>query len=278
MDPHANFSKRKRYIAMLREIVGEQLQEAFIRTDRVNQLSLSCLIQRAIPPEVGEIGAFGGACIASARQALEEHQRCMTLVVGLEEYYLEAYINWALLSSPFIPFIVLFCHVIETCSGSDLHLLAALVDTFRSTVAESFTIGVKKEMRMFTTLYDVACSYVNLRSGDAPAQLAAVDVKNGCEFTAENINPPVVQPQIYLTPQGVTSDPQAPEDLSNQSNKRSFGDALNDHGPTNQGWVSGSLPEAENYPMEVDDYSSQLGNWLYMNNQMIRALENNYFG
>ncbi|KAL0779004.1 hypothetical protein CaCOL14_003488 [Colletotrichum acutatum] len=269
---------RKRYIGTVREIIGEQLQEAFIRTDTVNQLSLCCLIHRAIPPEAGEISAFGGACIASARQALEEHQRCMILVAGMEEYYLEAYINWALLSSPFIPFIVLFCHVIETCNESDLRLLAALVDTLRSTVADSFTIGVKKEVRMFTTLYDVACSYVKLRSDEDSSQLAEVQFKNGWEFADENVNPPVLQPSICLASPGAASDQQTLGQTSNTSNMRPFGDVLNDHEPANQEWTSGSLSRPENYLGEVDDYGSQLGNWLYMNNQMIRALENNYFG
>ncbi|KXH49002.1 fungal specific transcription factor [Colletotrichum salicis] len=253
---------RKRYVAMLRDVVGEQLQEAFIRTDRVNQLSLSCLIYRAIPPEEDETTAFGGACIASARQALEEHQRSMALVVGMEDYYLEAYINWALLSSPFVPFIVLFCHVIETYNY-----------TLRSIVAESFTAGVKKEVRMSTSLYDVACNYVKLKSGEDPSQLAEVPSSNGWESTAENMNSPVLQPPIFLTSPGPALGP-----IVNQSDDRNFGGALVDREQEKQEWASGSFQTIGNYPMEVDDYGSQLGNWLYMNNQMIRALENNYCG
>ncbi|TQN63735.1 Protein STB5, partial [Colletotrichum shisoi] len=77
----------------LAEVVGEPLYEAMTRTDKVNQLALSCLIYRAVPPEAGEKAVFGKDCIRTARQALEEHKRCMYVVAGLEERFLESYLN-----------------------------------------------------------------------------------------------------------------------------------------------------------------------------------------
>ncbi|UQC83483.1 fungal specific transcription factor [Colletotrichum lupini] len=41
--------------------------------------------------------------------------------------------------------------------------------------------------------------------------------------------------------------------------------------------LSSTSSVADHYLMEADDYGSQLSSWFYMNNQMIRALENNYF-
>lgn len=47
---------------------------------------------------------------------------------------------------------------------------------------------------------------------------------------------------------------------------------------TSNGWIPGnSFAMPGDFGMDVDQQSTQLGNWLYMNNQMIRALEDSYF-
>ncbi|KZL75901.1 fungal specific transcription factor [Colletotrichum tofieldiae] len=262
--------QENRYTEKLAEAIGKQLYEAIVRTDKVNQLSLACLIYRAIPPEAGEKTVFGKACIATARQALEEHQRCMASVAGLEEYFLEFYVNWALLVSPFVPFIVMFCHVIETCDEKDLDLLAGLVATLRSTTAETFSYAIKKELRLFNVLYDVACSYMKLKSESSHKQPLIGGPGEDWGISAGFMQQSQVQSAALAQETSnldeMTSVPQDPTAFTDIS--------LGGH-ETDSEWASFTLPG--DLAMEVDEQGSHLGNWLYMNNQMIRALENNFF-
>ncbi|KAK6224272.1 fungal specific transcription factor [Colletotrichum tabaci] len=257
-----------RHTEKLAEVIGGPLFEAMARTDKVNQLALSCLIYRAVPPEAGEKTVFGKDCIRTARQALEEHKRCMYVVAGLEERFLESYLNWTLLSSPFIPFVVMFCHVVETCNQGDLDLLSDLVATLRSTTAETFSPAIKKELRLFSALYDVACSYMKLKADSSsqpqPASGGPVD---HWSLTAGSAQPPPALLQEAATPSGMAS-------LPTETAAMGGGFSINDP-QTVPEWGPFTLPG--DLTMEVDEQGSQLGNWLYVNNQMIRALENNYF-
>ncbi|CCF38191.1 fungal specific transcription factor, partial [Colletotrichum higginsianum] len=250
--------------------ISKPLFEAMARTDKVNQLALSCLIYRAVPPEAGEKTVFGKDCIRTARQALEEHKRCMYVVAGLEERFLESYLNWTLLSSPFIPFVVMFCHVVETCNQGDLDLLSDLVATLRSTTAETFSPAIKKELRLFSALYDVACSYMKLKtdsSSQPQPQPASGGPVDHWSLTAGSVQPPPALLQEAATPSGMAS-------LPTETAAMGGGFSINDP-QTVPEWGPFTLPG--DLTMEVDEQGSQLGNWLYVNNQMIRALENNYF-
>ncbi|OBR08556.1 Fungal specific transcription factor [Colletotrichum higginsianum IMI 349063] len=245
--------QENRHTGKLAEVLGEPLFEAMARTDKVNQLALSCLIYRAVPPEAGEKTVFGKDCIRTARQALEEHKRCMTL-----------------LSSPFIPFVVMFCHVVETCNQGDLDLLSDLVATLRSTTAETFSPAIKKELRLFSALYDVACSYMKLKtdsSSQPQPQPASGGPVDHWSLTAGSVQPPPALLQEAATPSGMAS-------LPTETAAMGGGFSINDP-QTVPEWGPFTLPG--DLTMEVDEQGSQLGNWLYVNNQMIRALENNYF-
>lgn len=78
----------------LRQSVGDEFHEIFVRTDRVIQHALFCLIYRGVPVESNQDTAFREECLSSARQAIEEHHACMNIVFNMEEEFLETYINW----------------------------------------------------------------------------------------------------------------------------------------------------------------------------------------
>lgn len=78
----------------LQQSVGDELHEIFIRTDRIIQHSLFCLIYRGVAVEPSKDTSFGNECLSSARQALEEHQACMNIIANMEEEFLETYVNW----------------------------------------------------------------------------------------------------------------------------------------------------------------------------------------
>ncbi|WYZ42252.1 hypothetical protein EsH8_V_001147 [Colletotrichum jinshuiense] len=259
------FAGERHYMEAMRHAIGENFYVAFLSTTRVTHLSLFCLIYRAIPAESNDSTIFGKECIASARQALEEHQRCMAVVTDIKEQFLETYVNWALLNSPFVPFIVLFCHIIETRNKSDLKLLEGLIETLQSASTDSFSIGIKKESRLFKVLYDVACSYLKLELKNTNA---------GMSQPVHDASLMVRQPDAALTPISMNPQGVAQTPFSSLEGSRVGPETMLGETPD---WVTGYSGMTGDLSMEIDEQGAQLGNWLYMNDQMMRALEDSYF-
>ena len=65
----------------------------------------------------------------------------------------------ALLAAPFVPFIVLFCHAIETRDPSHLENLSAVVRALQILPRETPDI-YGKQRRVFELMYSVACKYI----------------------------------------------------------------------------------------------------------------------
>ncbi|KAM0531440.1 hypothetical protein ACHAP6_007004 [Verticillium nonalfalfae] len=147
-----------------RQALGESLHELFTRAFHVSYLSLLTLIYRGIPTD-GAAGnvAFCDECIVTARQAMEEHGRCIRLLREQTDNVHAFYISWILLMSPFVPFTVLFCHVIQTSDPTDLEHLKSVVEVLQSMPA-SYVETYSKQHRLFKHFYDVACRYVEVKA------------------------------------------------------------------------------------------------------------------
>ncbi|RTE83564.1 hypothetical protein BHE90_001940 [Fusarium euwallaceae] len=268
--------EERRYMDMLRQSVGDELHEVLVRTDRVVQLSLLCLIYKGVPAETGDATASREEYISTAREALDEHQTCMSIIANMEDDFLETYINWALLQFPFVPFIILFCHIIETCNEDDLDRLRGLIENLESAAVEPFSTGVKKELRLFRVLYDVACSYVNLKIGTAEMeQTADLETDDWGHVSA-----------LMPSPSCIWTLAPAPEaDLATDAQRGTFSTELPQLGVSQDPSIdhhqvlSGGSPGGPfgELNLEVDQQGLQLGNWLYMNDQMMRVLEDTYF-
>lgn len=162
----------------------------------------------------------------------------------------------ALLHSPFIPFIVIFCHIIETCNKNDLDLLESVINTLQSATHRIPSSGVRKEYRLFKALYDAACSYVEARVSKVDFEIHSLA---NTSFPAAVLSP-VNQEPVNLMPRSNLQS-------SQMTTRMSVDEAAQ--------W----MPDSFGTPDEVgvDQYGAQLGNWLHMNNQMTRALEDSYF-
>ena len=68
----------------------------------------------------------------------------------------------AILLTPFAPFFVLFCHVIESSSPDDMSRLRAFVDSLRP--ACQLSDQVEKLQRLCQVLYNVAIVYVEAKT------------------------------------------------------------------------------------------------------------------
>lgn len=186
----------------------------------------------------------------------------------------------ALLQSPFVPFIVLFCHIIDTRNEEDLVRLGGLVGNLQSTTSDSFSKSVVKELRLFKVLYDVARSYVNLKADAAPtAQAADPQTRvRGDEFSLFS-EPPGVQAAALEFPNMGTG---AETEHLMQPPQRQSPHVDVGRGATDQQgdtiWPPGNpFPLSEDFMVEMDQQGTQYSNLLFMNHQMMRALEGGDF-
>ncbi|KAJ5775203.1 uncharacterized protein N7511_000214 [Penicillium nucicola] len=114
----------------------------YLQTDKISRLSIMTLIYRAIPASEGSgpTTTFIPECIKAAREALEVHRQCVAALSETFEYIKISYMHWAVLMSPFVPFIVIFCNVIVTSSETDLAHLEDFIGSLRPLCAYSQSI------------------------------------------------------------------------------------------------------------------------------------------
>ncbi|KAK2601331.1 hypothetical protein N8I77_010786 [Diaporthe amygdali] len=139
------------------------VMEMVMKSDQVSFLSSLTLVYRAIPAGVGGHGfsTFTPECIETARLAMQTHEECMKLM-GSNLWVAASYIHWTILYAPFVPFIVIFCHIIETSNMADLQRLRDFIASLQPTCAVSE--GVDKLHRLFSVLQNVATLYVEAKT------------------------------------------------------------------------------------------------------------------
>ncbi|KAH1498459.1 hypothetical protein LV164_003766 [Aspergillus fumigatus] len=143
-----------------------EAEDFLIKSDEVSRLAILTLIYRAVPASGTSTTTFVPECIETARAALESHQACMTRLRESTEAMKCSYLHWSILCSPFVPFIVIFCHVIETSARDDL---ARLEDFVASLGPNCFlSEAITKLHSLCQVLSNIATLYVEAR---AQAQL-----------------------------------------------------------------------------------------------------------
>ncbi|VUC31529.1 unnamed protein product [Clonostachys rosea] len=151
----------KIWLKVAKERSGDDLMDFFYASDKVLRLSLLTLVYRAAPRLPGSATTFNSNCITAARATLEKHQECMEIIRRSQTPYLATYLHWTLLFTPFIPFVVTFCHVIETEAREDLARLQAFVVSIQS--ASSASSPAAKLHRLSQVLCRIAQGYVESR-------------------------------------------------------------------------------------------------------------------
>ncbi|KAK4184954.1 putative transcriptional regulatory protein [Podospora australis] len=153
-----------------------ELYEFCILSDSVLRLSILTLIHRAVPNPAGSPTTFSVECIQAARQTLARHQDCMAIVERSNCGLFSTYMHWTILMAPFVPFIVIFCHVIETKDREDLARLQAFVTSLQ--LESSVTEAVEKLRRLFQVLYSVASFYIE-EAGQQPRMMMGLSSTTG---------------------------------------------------------------------------------------------------
>jgi len=160
-----------------------------------------------------------------------------------------------LLELPFVPFTVIFCHVIGTSSAADLAYLEGLVKSLRaSSSRQSIYPTCDKQSQVFETLYSVAREYIQVVS-----RQEHVDV--GFGPFAELFGLPATNNgngQSSLGAFEFGHDPNLP-----------YGQYLGEPGSS-----GGDLQEVQS-SWELDTEGAKLGDWLQKNQNMMRMMEGN---
>ncbi|RYP07504.1 hypothetical protein DL765_009137 [Monosporascus sp. GIB2] len=144
-----------------------------LKSDEISFYSSLTLVYRALPPRPGSGSAFSPECIETAREAMRVHQHCIRMVAD-SEYMTRAYIHWTILYAPFIPFIVLFCHIIETLNiGDDLSRLSEFIASLEGSRGASQ--ASEKLHRLCQVLYNVAVLYLEAKQQAQAAVGSEID-------------------------------------------------------------------------------------------------------
>ncbi|KAL4963268.1 fungal specific transcription factor domain-containing protein [Aspergillus stella-maris] len=169
-----------RWIETARQTTGEDLVNFFAVSDDVHRLTLLTLVHRAAPPEPAPSSKDSPApprprlttkCINAAQTALQRHHDCMAVIRRNPPIYFCKYIHWTLLFAPFSPFIVIFCHIIETQDAALLRHLHSFVESIQS--APHVSDAAARMYRLFLVLYNVAMRYLEFRTSRQPEEEAA---------------------------------------------------------------------------------------------------------
>ncbi|KAL4964359.1 putative C6 transcription factor [Aspergillus stella-maris] len=226
------------------------IESLYLRCDEVCRLSVLCLIYRAIPTSPGTQGTFVKECIETARAALLTHESCMALLKDATTSLKLSYLHWTIMYSPFVPFIVLFCHVIEVSSWEDLNRLDEFVVSLKPNCTLSTAIA--KLHRLCQALSNVARLYIEAKEQAQTQEnqaLASVNHEFDTYLSALGFAPPTGEGDVRWTATpGVAPMP---------------GD-MNYAGTAAQNIGGQPIPQG---------HMTQLGNWFSGNQYMLGLLE-----
>ncbi|KAL3297039.1 fungal specific transcription factor domain-containing protein [Colletotrichum asianum] len=153
---------REQALFGLKALNASSILDIHLRGDELTFQSTLTLIYRALPAPEGSSTRFSQECIETARFATQLHLECMQRIAEEGRHLKAVYIHWAILLTPFTPFFVLFCHVIDTSSAEDLKRLNDFVASLRPACALSEP--VEKLHQLCQMLYNVALLYVETKS------------------------------------------------------------------------------------------------------------------
>ncbi|KAF7550475.1 hypothetical protein G7046_g8006 [Stylonectria norvegica] len=243
-------------------VVGEDVMDFLSMSDSVLRLSLLTLVHRATPLPLPSTTTFSPDCIDAARATLQRHQDCMAVMNKISSgasAYFPSYVHWTVLFAPFIPFIIVFCQVIEAKDHTDLALLHAFVSSMQSAPGVSEAAG--KVYRLFQVLYSVALRYVEFHTMAPPTEQTQANavLDNYLAELGFSSAIPVDQQRQQQQQQQPQQIPQQMAAYAQMGGDVAVGDAMKDQRVTN--------------PMMWMGNTAQLEDWFNSNQQMIGLLQ-----
>uniref|UniRef100_A0A0D2YAQ4 Uncharacterized protein n=2 Tax=Fusarium oxysporum TaxID=5507 RepID=A0A0D2YAQ4_FUSOF len=176
------------------------------------------------------------------------------MLKNVETIVFEFYMHWGLMAVPLVPFMVLFCHAIETCDPTHLEPLAAVVETV-DMIPPDLPNVYRKQLHLFKLMYEVACKYVGSRTNNPPVQVSGRIPDTPFEMLFFEAGVPV------------------PSHLNMQANMQGFSDGTQLANEINYGGLS--TGQAGNIVEGSFDHNMELGNWFEQNQEIFMMLDNN---
>ncbi|RSL59377.1 hypothetical protein CEP54_007293 [Fusarium duplospermum] len=142
---------------------GDETELSFF-SEKVLFYSTLTLILKSLPPDEGSTHHFASECITAARTALEKHQEYCKALGPDSGRHIDVYVNWTILYNPFVPFIAIFCHVIESGDVQDLTRLQEFVASLES--ARMYSRATANIHRQFQALFNIAQQFIEIRTSN----------------------------------------------------------------------------------------------------------------
>ncbi|KAM0473748.1 hypothetical protein ACHAP7_008080 [Fusarium lateritium] len=230
--------------------LGEYFFDFVLISDDVLRLSLRTLIYRATPSPPNSRGTFIPECVEAARATLQRHQDCMDLLGQDNTIYFPSYVHWTLLFAPFIPFIVVFCQVIETQDQTDLARLHSFCTSMETSIPLSDAAA--KTHRLFQVLYTVALRYIEFRTISPPPEQTQASAELNNYLAALGFPPAGINNGGPMNPDQTGAFSQPLGDMG------MIDDAEGQRGANTMMWMGNT---------------AQLGEWFNSSQQMMELLE-----
>ncbi|KAJ5185889.1 Transcription factor [Penicillium cf. griseofulvum] len=257
-------------------VINPTLCRFIIHAYRATDYSILACIYRGVPSGQSSRLAFYLECISSARLAINEVELCITMLgelgdMDLQSPSLDRWTSEIIFLAPFMPFLILFCNVIETSDLGDLDHLQRLVDGLQSMARSKRYSACSKQLQILSPLCNVANKFVETK-----ARRKSGGLMSG-HFTDLDINKYLDSNDFWF---GIESCPSpifaAPEHCPASDAQRPVA-AFPTEGTGDQGHqvvnppfglqprantlgLQYQLPE---YSMELDAPGSQLESWLH---------------
>ncbi|KAF7529807.1 hypothetical protein PCG10_006138 [Penicillium crustosum] len=255
-----------------------------IHANRAIEYSILASIYRGIPSGQSSSLAPCPECISAARVTLKEIEVCMSMLAdaALWSPSLDIWVNEIILLAPFMPFLILFCSIVETSNSSDLDRLRQLVDSLQSMAQSPRYSACSKQLRILKALYDVAAKYVEAKakgqSGDVPSDpFTDLDMdtylnSNTVWFGADSHSPGVsTAPDIWSLNGTETPAVASSAGTTEGQGQQVMNQALNFQPRATMSAMQQQIPY--DLTMELDMPGVQLGRWFYQSHQMMRLLD-----
>ncbi|OTB18177.1 hypothetical protein K445DRAFT_314986 [Daldinia sp. EC12] len=230
-----------------RQVISELSQEMLDIQDKSRAI-IKPMLQSETDSLMREIIEFTSSCDEVYRLAALEYHQHHVQVFEIPQL-LSEYVNWTILFSPFIPFIVLFCCVLETGDEEDLARMKAFVDSIESAREQSSLIA--KHYSLFQGFYSVAVRYNELKSASTPVQREQEELRLEMDSFLSELG--------FQTQMG----PAAASGTQDMGPERPLGATLG----------GGVQPDASKGYQDVEQ-ALRLPRWYTMNQQMIGLLGN----
>ncbi|KAH8669389.1 hypothetical protein BGZ61DRAFT_509445 [Ilyonectria robusta] len=163
---------RDTVVASLEKIGASPLVHIHLKSDEVQLMSIMTLIYRTVPAPEGLGSRFCDECLITARQAVLKHLSCLEFIQ--EDAYCKAmYFHWSLVLTPFAPFFVLFCHIIESLSGDDLKILRDFSASIE--LASDSSEAMERLWRLCQLMTNTASLYLEAKSQQRDQNLGWVE-------------------------------------------------------------------------------------------------------